>query len=642
MTKELSTGAAEYLNTRLFSAMLGSFPKGQALAAASGISGIQSGIIEAAGDKSMLSREGVRYTLSYRHSCGRAAFSKVVSAILENSGCPVSLPLLEKEISVIFPADKTATAKLRTHLEDKTRFFRAGEYYGLTKWLLVPGDDEEDFAFANSVSDEEAAAWNGLPAGDAEKSPADILSGEPVSVRALQYLAWKREKDENCFLKVYEKLLASDAVFLRDGTVCSKKTAEGYRRELARFQKALGDSPADPLTPEDIYLEKSALKKITDTIIRKGCFELKDAAAKYYGGKDACDPQNLKLIKDYLFSAINDERIDHDDSQWFVKVDFDDEDRDDICSFITEKGSVTAEDIIAEFLGIPMEHAGVPALKKRLAALMAGSENILVSGERYSKAVMIPEWAKAIPDSLVYTEPEPVEDMEGDIYDCMLEPEGFDPALRSEIYNPLAEDYGDEDPSRTIYSIDEAKQRCVLKYHHRMAGTFPLCQVQPGFFEIPENADVFPVDISGKTVYINKNTRLIYGMADFYSDITSVSGTVFYIHKTPEGYTFENTGETEKNCAIDTNRSMELLELAEQDNLTVFDIICRILSRKPLSFPALYTEVNIVRRCSRLLVASILSSYHCFNVKGKTGLWAFDEKKIDQGFNKNKKKYIKK
>ncbi|MBO4547836.1 MAG: hypothetical protein J5758_01340, partial [Abditibacteriota bacterium] len=556
---------------------------------------------------------------------------------------PLTEQQLEQEICAVYPADKTAAAKLRTHLSDARTFFSAGGRFGLTKWLMIPADDQDEFDELNAVTPEEAEAWGPVSLEDPDKTLDALTAGGPLSMRALQYRVWKQDPASFDPAGIYDKVLSSKScALLGDRNVYSKKDIRAFRKELAALQKELGDSPADPLTPDDILLDKETLDGIVREVVRRGCYTLSDALARCYKAEDAAGGENRAALAAYLFSAVQDPRIDHNDSQWYVKVDFEDEDLEDITEYIAKKGSVTAGEIIREFLDIPLEHGLVPALKVRLASLMKQTDTVMITGEVYSKTIAIPDWVKEMPEGLTFTDPQPVEDMEGDLYDCMLEPEGFDPALRTEIYNPLAEDVCDEDPSRTIYTINDTRQRCVLKYHHKAAGTFPLCQIQPAFFTLPDNMDIAPVTISGRTVYINKATRLIYGMAEFYEDINHVSGAVFYLNKSPEGYSFEYTGETDKACSIDTNRSLELLELAEQDGLTVYDVICSILSRKPLSFAALYTEVNIVRRCSRLLVASILSSYHCFNVKGKSGLWAFDEKKTDQGFNKNKKKYIKK
>ncbi len=96
---------------------------------------------------------------------------------------------------------------------------------------------------------------------------------------------------------------------------------------------------------------------------------------------------------------------------------------------------------------------------------------------------------------------------------------------------------------------------------------------------------------------------------------------------------------------IDTNRSLESLELKsryESNDMPLYDVITEILSRQSLKFAQVVNQLNIVKRCSRLLTASILSSYHAFHTRGKTDEWLFDEKKASQGFNKTKRKYIKK
>ena len=70
-----------------------------------------------------------------------------------------------------------------------------------------------------------------------------------------------------------------------------------------------------------------------------------------------------------------------------------------------------------------------------------------------SKPIEIPEYAKGIPASLIYAQIYPTEDMEGEIFDQEIEIDGFEGNLKTEIYNILAEDYNDEDVSKTIYNI---------------------------------------------------------------------------------------------------------------------------------------------------------------------------------------------
>ena len=315
---------------------------------------------------------------------------------------------------------------------------------------------------------------------------------------------------------------------------------------------------------------------------------------------------------------------------------------------IKEKETLTSEYIINEILGISKNNPKWPELAKDIEKMLADCSEVSYLGNNtWGLPLDIPEIANIVPDSLKIAEILPSENAEGDVFDQELSPEGFEGTLKTDVYNPLAEDVFDEDQSKTMFSMTGGKQKCVLKYHHKIAGTFPLCQIPPDFFG--QKAEVFPITITNEdglkeTVYINNKNRIIIGMAPFYENITDVSGRIFYLEKTDNSNEYKfSLGDTDKGCNIDLNRSMELLEIKnrlETESLTLFDIICEILEKRPIDFIQIVTEVNLVKRASRLLIASILSSYHCFNNNKKNGKWNLDEKKIDLGFNKTKKKYI--
>ena len=113
----------------------------------------------------------------------------------------------------------------------------------------------------------------------------------------------------------------------------------------------------------------------------------------------------------------------------------------------------------------------------------------------------------------------------------------------------------------------------------------------------------------------------------------------------PDKFVLTYGEETEPVMFISRNRVNELMELgrrAEDEELPTFEIAREIMEhyRKGIEFITLLTEVNISRRATRRLVASLLSGYHCFFQRG--GAWVFDAKKLSQGFDKSKRKYLKK
>ena len=96
---------------------------------------------------------------------------------------------------------------------------------------------------------------------------------------------------------------------------------------------------------------------------------------------------------------------------------------------------------------------------------------------------------------------------------------------------------------------------------------------------------------------------------------------------------------------ISRNRVNELIELghrADTEELPTFDILREIMEhyRKGIEYITLLTEVNIARRTTRRMAASLLSAYHCFFQRG--GSWVYDAKKLSQGFDRSKRKYLKK
>ena len=86
-------------------------------------------------------------------------------------------------------------------------------------------------------------------------------------------------------------------------------------------------------------------------------------------------------------------------------------------------------------------------------------------------------------------------------------------------------------------------------------------------------------------------------------------------------------------------------ERARPQVRTLFDLMMDlfILTPKGFDFYTLWAELNVIRRTSKRLVASTLSSYPCFYArKGKANAWTFDDRKADQGRRRDVKKHMRK
>ena len=540
-----------------------------------------------------------RWAASVRYGDSRRPLERVITEIMQCAGVPVPLESLAQELAQLYerPAEYYEQVLPRL-LCDAEKFFSVSDAaYGLTSWLLAPtSDDEQDVIFDNFLSEEEvaeygkfcpAAAWT--PGSEADAAAGLVKECKlPVPMKILALFAWREIGEDFEPAGFYSRIMADERMLvLSDQKVYAAGTGKIFARAVGKMAEELAKLPLEPE-------EEEAEGPITVT----------------------------------------------------------ETDKEEIIAAILDKGSADAGDLVEAVLEVsPDESAYAGAAESLNDALKEDKRVMWIGGSRWSKVETFPEQVQVIPEPLIVSVTTPFETPEGDVFDQELEEDGFQSTLKAAIFDPLVEDVTDEDPSRTMYQGAGDSQRCVLKYHHKVEGTFPLCQINPQFFG-PE-PEIIPITLADegkrKNVYVSNSTRLIYGLRDFYKDIAEVSGAVFTIHKTPKpgDYRFAFEGEVDEQLGIDTGRSLELLDIKaefESQEMPLYDVIVRILEQRKqgMTFAQLLNETNIVKRCSRLVVASILSSYHAFHTRGKSKLWQYDAKKASQGFNKTKKKYIKK
>jgi hypothetical protein len=268
-----------------------------------------------------------------------------------------------------------------------------------------------------------------------------------------------------------------------------------------------------------------------------------------------------------------------------------------------------------------------------------------VGGDRYRPQGTLPGYVFTVPGLLDIPEYNFL-DLEGNPVDQLLE-DGFEGGLDREMLNPLVQDVLDEEPVPSADPNPPSNARAVIKYHHKQIGTLPLCQFPSGFFPaeptILETEFVMPGGQKTR-VWVNNETRLLYGLLDWFQSIPIDSGATFTLERqAPDRYIITYNDESEPTMFISRNRVNELLALqerAEAENMATFDIMREIMEhyRKGIEYLTLHTEINIVRRVTRRLTASLLSEYHCYFQRG--GAWVYDAKKLTQGFDKSKRKYL--
>jgi hypothetical protein len=213
--------------------------------------------------------------------------------------------------------------------------------------------------------------------------------------------------------------------------------------------------------------------------------------------------------------------------------------------------------------------------------------------------------------------------------------------------HPLAQDVLDEDPQPKPKKQPESI-RLVLKSLHREIGTFPLIQIPNGWLDdSPTDQEIVLRDPKGRElpVWVNHETRLMYNLIDWWFEQPIESGAVFTLTKTndPNVYDFAWEEEADPLIYIDSERMEELRNLAANSGeLSTYEIIIEVLTKhaKGADYLTILAETNVVRRVTRRLVASILTGYHAFNQRAGSPVWHFDPKKVEQGFDKAKRKFV--
>ena len=535
-----------------------------------------------------------KWTIWTRYLDVHNTVDRNIHRVLNAFGQPIRLTELARELATIYarPAEVYEEMLARLVKNPQRYFLIDQEYVAPSEWLLnTDENDEDEVLFDNFLEDEdvfpyvETAREAGLDGSRSETLTAFLDKvGVPIKNKALQFLAHHLNPEAFDAQKLYSRLfLDSGAVALSDGT----------------------------------WIGPSLAQKLTTHFPKLAEQEVSDDAEKI--AQEAAQP--LALSEESLAQLVQ-TVVDSDDTVFASRL-------------LSDQFEITPDDRTYE-----------EDLRTIIHALSHDERVMWAGGERFRPQGTVPGYVFSVPGLLDIPEDEH-RDEEGNLVDVLLEDDGFNGGLEREILNPLAQDVLDEEPVPSPDMNPPSNARAVIKYHHKQIGTLPLCQFPSGFFP-PEPAILeteFSLPGSQKAqVWVNNETRLMYGLLDWFQSIPIDSGATFTLERQAgDRYVVNYNDESEPTMFISRNRINELLDLqerAETDDISTFDIMREIMEhyRKGIEFITLLTEVNVVRRTPRRMVASILSEYQCFTQRG--GAWVFDTKKLIQGFDKSKRKFI--
>lgn len=552
-----------------------------------------------------------KWDLEVRYADKQRPLERILVEILAEYGRPMSAEQMANQLSSVFERSGESYLPMVTRmLRDTQRFFTLpGGLYGQCSWILdTDYDTEEDVLFYNDLDSEtlheldsvtEKVDWTSSDVIAVVKSLLEVMKS-PVSNRSIALHRWRALGSDYDSVCEFSKLFASDELtWISDERWVNKSMAASYDKLLSKVADQLSEEIAEE-APAEVLERAEAAEDVPPTL----------------------------------------------------SLEISERDLDEVAQIVSAKGEAKMPAILESIFEVsPRDPIYAVAAEGLSDAMRADSRFSWVGTERWRMADTIPSNVKLVPAELEILELV-FETADGERIDVELEDEGLEGGLDVELHNPLVQDVADQD---AITEQDQMPKsdfvRCVVTKHHKKLGTFPLCQIPKSF--LPAGPHLIELTLTADDkkadVWINRDLGLVFGMDKWYTEEMPESGTVFNLIKTAkeDEFQFSYEHDTDPQVFVAANRLQELAELAKQakeQDLSTFDLMTMILAyhRKGISFVTLFTEVNLVRRTTRRLVASILSSYYAFYQRPKSSLWHFDEKKVDQGFKKAKRKYVRK
>ena len=451
-----------------------------------------------------------KWTIWTRYLDVQNTVDRNIRRVLNTFGQPIRLTDLARELATIYTRPAEIYEEMLGRLvQDRTRFFLIdNEFVAPAEWLLDTNSEEEDeVLFDNFLNDEdvfpyvEVAREAGLDSAHAETITALLDKvNKPIKNKALQFLAYHLDHDKFNALSFYTRLFLDSGGFaLSDGTW-------------------IGPTLAHQLTT---HFPAIAQREVSDNIET----EAQEAA------------QPLALSPEALEQLVN--------------------------AVVESDETVFASRLLADTFEVtPDDRTYQEDLQTIIQALSQDERVIWVGGERFRPQGTIPGYVFSVPGLLDITE-ETYKDEEGNVIDQLLEDDGFDGGLEREILNPLAQDVLDEEPVPVTDTNPPSNARAVIKYHHKQIGTLPLCQFPSGFF--PAEPAILETEFSlpgsqKAQVWVNNETRLMYGLLDWFQSIPIDSGATFTLERQAgDRYIVNYNDESEPTMFISRNRINELL-----------------------------------------------------------------------------------
>ncbi|MCS7223680.1 MAG: DUF4777 domain-containing protein [Armatimonadetes bacterium] len=260
----------------------------------------------------------------------------------------------------------------------------------------------------------------------------------------------------------------------------------------------------------------------------------------------------------------------------------------------------------------------------------------------------IPQEVQQVPPSLIPETPQKPRELKG-LFDLNLPLEALDEDLRQMMVSPRYEDVGERFAPTPATPTRVRRIEMAVTYPHLQEGTWVIPSDEIAFFD--ESAKIqFAVvqDPNGQSLplWINLREGLIFGLKDWFQDQKIEVGSVLRLDRSKDGWLTIRKVRRDPYLFRPKERCNELVQFARHPSARqtpVVVLLQAVLSQYPsgLHFLTIWSELNIIRRISKLTIASLLCAYPMFSrLPEKSSHWVLDLTKVTAGIRPEIARYL--
>lgn len=328
------------------------------------------------------------------------------------------------------------------------------------------------------------------------------------------------------------------------------------------------------------------------------------------------------------------------------------EEADDIAVWLAEQPHpVPLERIIEQVLEVlPADPDYVPMVRA-LTALLRSDQRFAEFGNHcWWLADKAPVGVDEVPADLL---PPPLPPLPSDLrgqFDLELPLEALDEDLRRLVEDPYYEEVGELEGRLPEEPKPPKRIELAVTYPHLRAGTLKIRRMDLPFFEpSPPLQFTLAIDDTHAEValWINLSLGLGFGLGEWYGRRKVEVGGLVRLERSKSGKVqLRWTNRYDRLLHIPHPRLDELRQFAVHETVRKAPLIVllqQMLTQYPqgVHFLRLWSELNILRRTTKRMLASLLCAYPMFaRVPNMDGYWMLDLSKIGEGIREEKRPYL--